>query len=85
MKKIILSIVAVIYLVISILMTSYLLHYNDYNIAEYGIAAHWAYKEKGASVTVSDDKLSWLRESIEWQNETNDDKEIYKIYSVNFP
>lgn len=36
MKRIILSVIAVIYLVISILMTSYLLHYNDYNIAEFG-------------------------------------------------
>ena len=36
MKKIVLWIIAVIYLVVSILMTSYLLHYNDYNLAEYG-------------------------------------------------
>lgn len=50
--------------------------WDMHRVAEYGIAAHWAYKEKGASVTVSDDKLSWLRESIEWQKETNDDKEF---------
>ena len=36
MKKILFSIIEIIYLVISILMTSYLLNYNDYNIAEYG-------------------------------------------------
>lgn len=40
--------------------------------AEYGIAAHWAYKEasnsgKKKSVVVNDDKLAWLRESLEWQ------------------
>lgn len=50
--------------------------WDMHRVAEYGIAAHWAYKEKGASVAVSDDKLSWLRESIEWQKETNDDKEF---------
>ena len=50
--------------------------WDMHRVAEYGIAAHWAYKEKGASVSVSDDKLSWLRETIEWQNETNDDKDF---------
>lgn len=37
-----------------------------HRVAEYGIAAHWAYKE-GKSVSASDEKLSWLREAIEWQ------------------
>lgn len=50
--------------------------WDMHRVAEYGIAAHWAYKEKGASVSVSDDKLSWLRETLEWQKETNDDKEF---------
>lgn len=44
-----------------------------HRIAEYGIAAHWAYKEasfmgnKKANVKVEEDKLSWLRETLEWQ------------------
>jgi len=52
--------------------------WDMHRVAEFGIAAHWAYKEKGASVKVSasDDKLSWLRETLEWQNETNDDTEF---------
>ena len=50
--------------------------WDMHRVAEYGIAAHWAYKEKGASVSVSDDKLSWLRETLEWQKETNDDKDF---------
>lgn len=49
--------------------------WDMHRVAEYGIAAHWAYKE-GKSVTASDEKLSWLREAIEWQKETNDDKEF---------
>ena len=49
--------------------------YNMHRIAEFGIAAHWAYKEqsflkgKKANVTVSEDKLSWLRETLEWQKD----------------
>ncbi|MBO5143428.1 MAG: bifunctional (p)ppGpp synthetase/guanosine-3',5'-bis(diphosphate) 3'-pyrophosphohydrolase [Clostridia bacterium] len=50
--------------------------WDMHRVVEYGIAAHWAYKEKGASVSVSDDKLSWLRETLEWQKETNDDREF---------
>lgn len=51
--------------------------WDMHRVAEYGIAAHWAYKE-GKSVTVSDNKLSWLRESLEWQNETLDPHEFMK-------
>ena len=49
--------------------------WDMHRVAEYGIAAHWAYKE-GKSVSASDEKLSWLREAIKWQKETNDDKEF---------
>ena len=53
-----------------------------HRIAEYGIAAHWAYKEasflggKKANVTVSEDKLSWLRETLEWQKDIEDPQEF---------
>lgn len=48
-----------------------------HKIAEFGIAAHWAYKEanykgKKSNVTVTDDKLTWVREAIEWQEQTKD-------------
>ena len=46
-----------------------------HNTAEFGIAAHWAYKEasnkgKKETVIVSDDKLAWVRETLEWQKDT---------------
>ncbi|WP_070120775.1 RelA/SpoT family protein [Bacillus marinisedimentorum] len=45
-----------------------------HQVAEYGIAAHWAYKEgqetKGNTPPI-DKKLSWFREILEWQNETD--------------
>ena len=51
--------------------------------AEYGIAAHWAYKEasnngKKKSVIVNEDKLAWLRESLEWQKNTQNPEEFLK-------
>ena len=51
-----------------------------HRIAEFGIAAHWAYKEanrfKKTSVTVQEDKLSWLRETLEWQKDMQDPQEF---------
>ena len=49
--------------------------------AEFGIAAHWAYKEqsnkgKKEAVVVNDDKLSWLRETLEWQRNTENPDEF---------
>lgn len=54
--------------------------YEMHRIAEYGIAAHWAYKEanrfKKTSVVVQEDKLSWLRETLEWQKDMQDPQEF---------
>jgi len=56
--------------------------WDMHRIAEYGIAAHWAYKEasfsKGqkANVSVTDDKLAWLRETLEWQKDIADPQEF---------
>ncbi len=51
-----------------------------HRIAEFGIAAHWAYKEankdKKTSVIVQDDKLAWLRETLEWQKDMQDPQEF---------
>lgn len=54
--------------------------WDMHRVAEFGIAAHWAYKEanktKKSVVTVKDDKLSWLRETLEWQKELQDPDEF---------
>ena len=57
--------------------------WDMHRIAEYGIAAHWAYKEanygskKGQqTVKATDDKLAWLREALEWQQEMQDPQEF---------
>ena len=54
--------------------------WDMHRVAEFGIAAHWAYKEAGkdkkANVVVTEDKLSWLRETLEWQKEMQDPDEF---------
>lgn len=51
-----------------------------HHVAEYGIAAHWKYKEAGSSnntrVTTDDDKFTWLRQLLEWQNDLKDAREF---------
>ena len=46
-----------------------------HRIAEYGIAAHWKYKE-GITSDKEEVKLSWLRQALEWQKDVNDPKEF---------
>jgi GTP pyrophosphokinase len=43
--------------------------------SEYGIAAHWRYKE-GITATKYDEKLAWLRSILEWQQDVNDTQEF---------
>ncbi len=55
-----------------------------HRIAEFGIAAHWKYKEANngvqTSTTVSEEeKLSWLRQILEWQQDTSDNKEFMSL------
>ena len=56
--------------------------WDMHRIAEYGIAAHWAYKEankdKKTAVTVNEDKLAWLRETLEWQKDMQDPRRVFK-------
>jgi guanosine-3',5'-bis(diphosphate) 3'-pyrophosphohydrolase len=49
-----------------------------HQVAEYGIAAHWKYKESGNSHTKfssEDEKFTWLRQLVEWQNDLKDAQE----------
>ncbi|MBN1826752.1 MAG: bifunctional (p)ppGpp synthetase/guanosine-3',5'-bis(diphosphate) 3'-pyrophosphohydrolase [Candidatus Eisenbacteria bacterium] len=47
--------------------------------AEYGIAAHWRYKEGGASDHDLDQRLSWLRQVVDWQKDLTDPKEFLDL------
>lgn len=56
--------------------------WDMHKVAEFGIAAHWAYKEANflgigkQNVKVKQDDLAWLRETIEWQKEMEDPQEF---------
>ncbi len=50
--------------------------------AEYGIAAHWKYKEGKGSDDSFDEKLSWLRQLLEWQGELKDAREFMETLKV---
>ena len=51
--------------------------------AEYGIAAHWKYKETGGSNAKSlnsqEEKLNWLRQILEWQRDMSDNREFLSL------
>ena len=52
--------------------------------AEYGIAAHWKYKEsgdgtKGVEKNQEEEKLSWLRQILEWQRDMSDNREFLSL------
>ena len=50
--------------------------YEMHRTAEYGIAAHWKYKEGGSTKDNEEQKMSWLRQILEWQTDTTDNKEF---------
>jgi GTP pyrophosphokinase len=42
-----------------------------HQIAEYGVAAHWAYKEGNSGDQRFEEKMTWLRQLIDWQREVS--------------
>jgi GTP pyrophosphokinase len=50
--------------------------------AEYGIAAHWRYKEGGRSDKNFDEKLAWLRQLLEWQYDLRDAREFMESLKI---
>ena len=53
-----------------------------HRVAEYGIAAHWKYKEGNTKGDQNNEdlKLAWVRQTLEWQKELNDPKEFRFLY-----
>ncbi|HEY9809312.1 MAG TPA: bifunctional (p)ppGpp synthetase/guanosine-3',5'-bis(diphosphate) 3'-pyrophosphohydrolase [Halomicronema sp.] len=57
-----------------------------HHVAEYGIAAHWKYKETGSNSTLvkpEDEKFTWLRQLLEWQNDLKDAQEYLESVKDN--
>ncbi len=56
--------------------------YEMHRTAEYGIAAHWKYKENQSGKNSTDseeEKLAWLRRILEWQRDMSDNKEFLNL------
>ena len=62
--------------------------FEMHRTAEYGIAAHWKYKEGDTGSTEQDKqkdfekKLAWLRDMLEWQKETSDAEEFIEGFKI---
>ena len=52
-----------------------------HRMAEYGVAAHWRYKE-GTSAGSFDERLAWLRQMLEWQTELDDPSEFMEELKI---
>ena len=48
--------------------------YDMHRIADYGIAAHWRYKESGKPDAHFEDKIAWLRQLTEWQGDLDSEQ-----------
>ncbi len=55
--------------------------YEMHRTSEYGIAAHWKYKESGEGATINkeEEKLNWLRQILEWQRDMSDNREFMSL------
>jgi len=56
--------------------------FEMHKTAEYGIAAHWKYKEGEENAEDIDKKLTWLRDILEWQRETSDAEEFMEGFKI---
>ena len=50
--------------------------------AEYGVAAHWRYKEGLRGDDTFDERLAWLRQMLEWQTELKDPREFMEALKI---
>jgi len=56
--------------------------YEMHKTAEYGIAAHWRYKEGAKNNSDFEQKLSWLREILDWQRDLRDAKDFMETLKI---
>lgn len=60
--------------------------WDMHKTAEYGIAAHWKYKEgnTGKQQSNFDDKLTWIRQLMDWQDDVADSREFIDVFKEEF-
>jgi len=54
--------------------------YTMHDHAEYGVAAHWRYKEGGENNPKFEEKIAWIRQILDWRNEFAEHKDISEIF-----
>ncbi len=53
-----------------------------HSVAEYGVAAHWLYKEGKATDSQFDQKMTWLRQLLEWQRDVSEAEEFVESFKT---
>ena len=53
-----------------------------HRVAEEGIAAHWQYKEDGKVSTDDAQRMSWLRQIMDWQQDLNDPRDFMELVKI---
>ena len=50
-----------------------------HQIAEYGVAAHWRYKEGNSGDLRFEEKMTWLRQLLDWQRDVAGDRRVHRV------
>jgi GTP pyrophosphokinase len=56
--------------------------HDMHRLSEYGVAAHWLYKEGGASDVRFEEKMTWLRQILEWQRDVSGAEEFVESFKT---
>ena len=56
--------------------------HDMHNVSEYGVAAHWLYKEGKAKDAQFDQKMTWLRQLLEWQRDVAEAEEFVESFKT---
>ena len=55
---------------------------ENHNVAEYGVAAHWLYKEGSSNDVQFEQKMTWLRQLLEWQRDVSGAEEYIESFKT---
>ena len=56
--------------------------HDMHNVSEYGVAAHWLYKDGRAKDAQFDQKMNWLRQLLEWQRDVAEAEEFVESFKT---
>ena len=56
--------------------------HDMHSVAEYGVAAHWLYKEASATDAQFEEKMTWLRQLLEWQRDVSEAEEFVESFKT---